>query len=422
METAGDTSWEQALRKGFYFPADFDRSKVDFSKTDESDDTEEAADTEFNIEICRSVNSSGYDNPVLAEIPDPISGMVYKQAVMIPDNIAKKYKCKSGDMLEIQTRNQKNEIINGNFNCIVSYEVADDTIVFIDNGVYSPVGQNPWIYKLNKDIKISIISKSKAESQSPDIKISKHSFKEYNPEVEKPDINRKVDYLGPKWGMAIDLEKCTGCSACVAACRIENNIPPVGPEEAEKGRLLNWITILTTNDTLARYQIPLLCQHCDNAPCEAVCPVHASVHSPEGLNETVYNRCVGTRYCMANCPYKVRRFNYYPYRENIQKPAELMFNPNVTVRSRGIVEKCSFCVQRLNQAGRKYKQQGIKQIPDGGVKTACQEACPTSAIIFGNLNDPDSEISKAIQSGRTYRLLGGLEYQTISLLSRRNGF
>lgn len=219
------------------------------------------------------------------------------------------------------------------------------------------------------------------------------------------------DYTkGHKWAMAIDLGACVGCNACVTACQAENNIPIVGRQECAVGRKMHWIRIdryLDGNsDDPVVHQQPMLCQHCDSAPCESVCPVNATAHSPEGLNEMVYNRCVGTRYCSNNCPYKVRRFNYLRYQQaQLRDPVqELAFNPQVTVRGVGVMEKCTFCVQRINEGKYRAQNEG-ESLKDGAIQTACQQACPGHAITFGDLNDADSKIAKMHASKRAFFVL-----------------
>ncbi|HEY7529605.1 MAG TPA: molybdopterin dinucleotide binding domain-containing protein [Gemmatimonadota bacterium] len=227
-----------------------------------------------------------------------------------------------------------------------------------------------------------------------------------------------------RWGMTIDLAKCVGCSACVTACYAENNIPAVGPDDCVKGRELSWLRIERywaepdeveeTGEFSVRW-LPMLCQHCGQAPCEPVCPVYAAYHNPEGLNAQIYNRCVGTRYCANNCPYKVRKFNFFDHSNRdpvlhahpMPETLQLLYNPSVTVRSKGVMEKCTFCVQRIREAKIAAKGQG-RAVRDGEVVTACQAACPTEAIVFGNLREPQARVTREAQAGRGYSVLASL--------------
>jgi molybdopterin-containing oxidoreductase family iron-sulfur binding subunit len=215
----------------------------------------------------------------------------------------------------------------------------------------------------------------------------------------------------PMWGMAIDLAKCTGCSACVTACYAENNIPHVGEDEVRRGREMTWIRIERfwegggdTGDPLESRVIPMLCQHCDAAPCEPVCPVYAAYHTPDGLNGQIYNRCVGTRYCSNNCPYKVRYFNWFAYaKKAFPEPLNLQLNPDVTVRARGVMEKCTMCVHRIRDAQTTARLEG-RELREGDVNTACAQACPSDAIVFGNMKDPGSKVMALKTNHRGYHV------------------
>ena len=215
-----------------------------------------------------------------------------------------------------------------------------------------------------------------------------------------------------RWGMAIDLDTCTGCNACVAACYAENNVPVMGADAVRRGRTMSWLRIerfvepreTETTAVDVRF-VPMLCQHCDHAPCETVCPVYATYHTDEGLNAQVYNRCVGTRYCSNNCPYKVRRFNWF--QAEFPDPLHLQLNPDVTVRSLGVMEKCTFCVQRI-QEGKDRAKDEKRPVRDGDVVPACAQTCPGQAIVFGDLNDPGSRVSQLSRDPRGYRIFDGL--------------
>lgn len=211
------------------------------------------------------------------------------------------------------------------------------------------------------------------------------------------------------WTMSVDLDRCTGCGACVTACQAENNIPIVGEDAISRGREIQWIRIEKYwegefPDVKLRF-IPMLCQHCDAAPCETVCPVSATYHNQDGLNAQVYNRCIGTRSCAVYCPYEVRYFNYNNH--HWDAPLEQQLNPDVSVREKGVMEKCSFCIQRIRQAKDVAKDEG-RRVQDGDVQPACVQTCPTEALVFGDQNDPESRVSQAMNDERAYHVLEDL--------------
>ena len=225
-------------------------------------------------------------------------------------------------------------------------------------------------------------------------------------QAENASADRAEAPAQPRWGMVVDLDRCTGCQACVVACQAENNVPVAGEQRAAYGRWMHWIIIHRYwegeyPNVKARF-MPVMCQQCGEAPCEPVCPVFATYHNPEGLNAQIYNRCIGTRYCGIACPYKVRTFNWF--RPEFPTPLTEQLNPDVTVRSRGIMEKCTFCVQRIRRAEIEAGAEG-RALVDGEIQPACVQTCPPAALAFGDLNDPASRVSQLARSRRSFRLL-----------------
>lgn len=391
------------------------------------------------------------NNGWLQELPNPITKSVWDNYASVSPTYAEQLGVKANDMVEI-TAGGKTVAAP----VFVQPGMADG-VVAIDLGYgrtnAGPIGNGVGINTIN------LISKNAAVSEwiYNDVKIAKAAgtyevvstqehfpidneryndihlkreiiregiFEEYkeNPKFLKEEIGKvelfnivpSYEFTTNKWAMSIDLNKCTGCNYCVAACNVENNIPVVGKEQVGKNREMMWMRIDryyagNSDDPKISFQ-PMLCQHCDNAPCENVCPVAATNHSPDGLNQMAYNRCVGTRYCANNCPYKVRRFNYFNFRDNLadayyeKDSISLMHNPEVTVRSRGVMEKCTFCVQRIMDERQHATEQG-RDLNGDNIKTACQEACPTNAIVFGDLTKKDSDIVKHREHELGYHVL-----------------
>jgi molybdopterin-containing oxidoreductase family iron-sulfur binding subunit len=237
-----------------------------------------------------------------------------------------------------------------------------------------------------------------------------HTKRDFYPPHEHEDY---------RWAMVVDLDRCIGCNACAAACYAENNLGVVGEEEVINGREMSWLHIeryRRMDDPDKLIFLPMLCQHCDNAPCESVCPVFAPHHNKEGLNNQIYNRCIGTRFCAQNCPYKVRRFNWFEWRW--PDPLHLQLNPDVTVRTKGVMEKCSFCIQRIKEGHNHAKNEG-RMIRDGEVTPACVQTCPTEALVFGSLMDDSSRVSKLVRDRRAYQVMGYLNTKPAVIYLRK---
>ncbi len=415
-------------------------------------------------------DGSNAHNPWLQELPDPISKVTWDNYACISNATAKELGVKDGDKINISFKEGKLEALPvlvqpGQANNVIAVAVGYGRTNGGKSGLNVGINAYPASLLINgthfygqMDVKVekaagsyelaqtqthhtiqgrALIKEASQNEYSHDTKAGNHDHhKAIKDSGNLITLWSERDTKGHRWTMAVDLNKCTGCGSCVVSCNAENNVPVVGRQEVLNRREMHWIRIdryyrfrNKDNNNITReeeYNLestgvdfenvsvthqPLMCQQCGHAPCETVCPVLATVHSSEGLNHMAYNRCVGTRYCANNCPYKVRRFNWFKYRDNSQFDfnfnndlGRMVINPDVTVRSRGVMEKCSFCVQRI-QAGKLKAKLENRIIQDGDIKTACQQSCPADAIIFGDINDEKSEVRKYFQNDRAYFLL-----------------
>lgn len=384
----------------------------------------------------RFLDGKGANKPWLQELPDALTTSVWDSWVEIHPDTASKMGVKTGSFVKIQSPTGLIETQ------VFVYEgIRPDTVAVPFGQGHKSYGRyakergvNPieilphsfdnlsggfaWLstkVNLVKTGKDDLLVRTQYTLGQEDRKIAQaisleklnHHDDHHESHDEHPDFYPEKEYDKYRWGMAIDLNKCMGCGACVTACYAENNIPFVGKTEVAKRREMSWIRIQRffskdKDGSIDTRFIPMLCQHCGNAPCEPVCPVYATYHNPEGLNGMVYNRCVGTRYCANNCIYKVRRFNWFEYK--LPEPLNWQLNPDVTVRSKGVMEKCTFCVQRIAYAKDLAKDDG-RLVKEGELKTACEQVCPSDAIVFGNLKDEKSQVSKLSHDKRGYAVL-----------------
>ncbi len=477
---SGQSGWETLLQTGFVKAAENTKGTYTFARDlnavaqTVSDHSDLLANGKVELQLYQTVamrDGKKANNPWLQELPDPVSKVTWDNFAAVSPTDMRNWGYEDGDVVKVEGNGYAINLsvltqpgqTQGTISVAVGYGRTIAGLVG-DN-----VGKNAYPFHSLRNGTFqttATVSLTKTDDNSPLAQTQTHhsvegrnsiikeaTFTEYlkNPSArtgkgkDHKDYNENnlfwQDYDHPQynWVMAIDLNACTGCGACVVACSAENNVPVVGKAEVHRRREMHWIRIdryysfddngqggvtkereIATLEDLDHVKVvyqPMLCQHCDHAPCETVCPVLATVHSSEGLNHMAYNRCVGTRYCANNCPYKVRRFNWFNYWNDARfenylqnDHTLLVLNPDVVTRFRGVMEKCSMCIQRI-QAGKLKAKIEKRPVRDGDIKVACQQTCPANAIVFGNANDPNSEVSKALASERTYYVLEELNVQ-----------
>jgi molybdopterin-containing oxidoreductase family iron-sulfur binding subunit len=395
-----------------------------------------------NFEISFQVSPTVYDgrfanNGWLQELPDTVTKLSWDNAALMSHKMADHLGVKNEDVIVLNLQGREMAlpvwILPGqaHFTVSVSLGYGRTAAGRVGNGVgssaYSLRTRQSYEYDLGLTVrktrdKYPLANTQDHGSMEGRPLVREASLEEYrnNPEFAEEMVKHfplvslwdEHSYReGYQWGMSIDLNACTGCNACTIACQSENNIPVIGKEQVKNGREMHWIRLdryfAGDLDNPEVVHQPVACHHCEMAPCEQVCPVAATVHDDEGLNVMTYNRCIGTRYCQNNCPFKVRRFNFFNYTKDLPEIVQMAQNPDVTVRSRGVMEKCTYCTQRINAAKITAKNEN-RVVEDGEIQTACQQACPSDAIVFGNINDPESQIVDAKQNNRKYDMLAEL--------------
>lgn len=444
-----ETFWLQALERGGHFikkntrvrvavdPGVFSTSfKTPKFKTEGAEGSKLVL---FPYPSVKTFDGRAANRPWLQEIPDPVTQVAWDSWAEIHPDTAKESGLEQGDIVQIE-----NKFGQISVPVFVTEHVQKEVVAVpmgqghsaygryagsVDRGdifqVLPPVANASFVSLVSAQVGIKrgrgkgelVVTQGsddqldrgigRTEVISEDKHDDHHGDGHHGGHHEPKQMYKQREHPLYKWGMAVDLAACTGCSACVVACYAENNIPVVGKDVMSQGREMSWLRIERYYDKgkaeeLTVNFVPMMCQHCGNAPCEPVCPVYATYHNPEGLNVMVYNRCVGTRYCSNNCSYKVRRFNWYEF--DWPTPLDWQLNPDVTKRVAGVMEKCSFCVQRIDEGKDRAKDLGRK-VKDGEVKPACVQSCPTEALVFGNLNDPKSKVSKLSHDKRAYKVL-----------------
>jgi len=443
-----DAAWRKALNDGFVAGTALPSKTVAAKGSVPASSASNTGGLEVMFRRDPTIYDGTYaNNAWLQETPKPMTQICWDNAVLVSVKTAEKLGLKTEDIVEIEANGHKvkggvwrtpghpDEAItvflgygrskSGRVGTDVgfnAYPLRNSDSPYFTSGKISKVGDG---YGFANPQGWQFIDQSGipgAEDMSDRHIVRKATLEDFlkNPNfahegIEAPapefTLYTNFKYTEAKWGMAIDMNSCIGCKTCVVACQAENNIPVVGKEQVRRGRHMNWLRVDTyyeggTENPTAYYQ-PIPCQQCENAPCEVVCPVGATVHSTEGLNDMVYNRCVGTRYCSNNCPYKVRRFNFLLWQDWETPQYKMMRNPEVSIRSRGVMEKCTYCVQRITH-GRITAEKEGRKVRDGEIITACQQACPAGAITFGDLNDAESRVAKLRADKRNYGLLEDL--------------
>lgn len=440
--------WNTSLRNGVFNYTSGSNKTIAFNKEVDSHSPgpfENSPESGFEIIVSESVslgNGMHSNNPWLMELPDPVSRLCWENVAAVSFKDAEKLGIKTGTLIKLTGSLTLPAFLQpgqaeGTISVSLGYGHTNAGPVCKNVGInmYPFVTLNeatkgysfniPGVENTLKEAELALTQVHYSMEGRPIVretglskyKIDNASGNELHKKFEKEhkSLYPEVEHKGFHWGLSIDLNSCVGCNSCVIACQAENNVPVIGKDEVRRRRIMHWIKIdryySDNHDDPKVYYQPLACQHCDNAPCENVCPVSATNHSSEGLNQVTYNRCIGTKYCINNCPYKVRRFNWYRYTNNKEFDfntasdlGRMVLNPDVTVRERGVVEKCSFCVQRIQEKKLQAKLEN-RQLRDNDIKTACMQACPANAIVFGNLKDPESKVSKLFRDPRSYNLL-----------------
>jgi Fe-S-cluster-containing dehydrogenase component len=401
-----------------------------------------AQNVEKGTELIIRPDPSVYDgrfanNAWLQEVPKPLTQLTWDNPVMIGLSMSRRLGLENGSVVELTFGGRK---VTG-ATWIQPGHPDNALTVFLGYGrqqcgrVGNGVGYNAYQFRTSGALhggsgvtlrdtgrKYKLITGQGFQDMENRDLVREATLQEYKADAEfahrkeeeparETTLYPNFEYTGYAWGMLIDQNACVGCNACVIACQAENNVPVVGKLQVAIGRRMHWLRVDAyykgDPDNPKAFFQPVPCMQCENAPCELVCPVHATVHSTEGLNDMTYNRCVGTRYCSNNCPYKVRRFNFLLFQDWNQPQFKLMRNPEVSVRSRGVMEKCTYCVQRITEARIKAEEEE-RLIRDNEIKTACQQSCPADAIIFGNINDANSRVARLKENPRNYGLLADM--------------